>query len=241
MKILKTILLILLPVVSFCQLKKTVVVVTILGKNMNGVGYYTTAKKYDTLKIQHNKLIFKDTISNPQIAQLEIKYFGDGRPKDKIFLFLVDDTIKIKISPVKEHYNFEIFGPKLSVDYEWKLSEPVTFYNKKIDSILTKLETPEIRKLSDTSFTKQKIKADLADQMWHCFKIPQDYIDRNPNSILSITALEMLGSGGPKSPVPLTDLIGMYNSLSKEVKESTEGALYSKRLDQLQQSAQIKK
>ena len=64
-----------------------------------------------------------------------------------------------------------------------------------------------------------------------CFNVPQVYIKANPNSSLSIVALNFLGNGTSEtSPVHVEDLERLYNSLTNEVKNSEEGSKYAENL-----------
>lgn len=63
-----------------------------------------------------------------------------------------------------------------------------------------------------------------------CFQVPQYYIKANPASPYSCRALAMLGEGGKGSPVTVSDLERLFNSLAPELKDSDAGKTYAEQL-----------
>lgn len=103
----------------------------------------------------------------------------------------------------------------------------VVAFNGQIDSLSRVLRKAVDEKSTDTGAIREQRKYIVAK----CFQVPQDYIRENPSSMLCFKALGMLGEGHAGSPVELSDLNRLFDSLSDQVKNSQYGKLYSAQLN----------
>jgi len=133
-------------------------------------------------------------------------------------------TIKIESQEI-----VKVMGPKLTRDYEY-LVDSVTAKNDKINEIYNKLSKIQqkgsfgggILTYPDSSSIFLSYKQAFNE----CYAIPEDYIENNPSSLLSIVALSMMGKGNPVRSDKISRLKDLYFSLNENVRNSEPGKKY---------------
>lgn len=185
--------------------------------------FLTMSNLTDSAEAIKGTYTFKGITRIPGIATISIK----GLITD-FSVFIDTGTCSIDFTDFK---NPRLSGNKSSTDYYYKLSLPVTGYNNVINDLLVK----ELRAKRSKSPDSVKLRKQINENVALCFGVPQTYIKNNPNSLVSITALEFMGVGQQGSPISLNQLESMFNSLSETVKLSDNGKNYVKKLRKWQQ------
>ena len=178
---------------------------------------------------REGKFLLTSEVSHPVLAILNIYYQESKRPFDYIPIFLQKGIIYLIISNPDSTFKLLFNGPELSSEYQFNLWEPVKKYNEEMKLLDTKYQYSVKYAISDTSI----LSGELTLKQKKCWQVPKDYIMRNPTSLVSIEALKFLGNGDPSIPDKIQELQALYNSLSKDIKNSPEGIKYAEKLKKL--------
>jgi peroxiredoxin len=222
---------VLLPAVVFAQDGKY----TVQGKVGN---LSTPAKMYlqysikdkvitDSVLLKNGEFQFSGTVGDiPVNAYLVLNEKGNGAVyKDYKSIYLEKGTVNVvgtgKLAEAK------VDGPKANqenVKYD-ALNKPV---NDEQDALTAKVkaETPE-QKNSDAyqrEITKQQKAIDAKSN-----SVNANFIKENPNSFISLMALEMFAAYG----TDYADIAPLYESLAPEIKQSDAGKEFGERLPKL--------
>jgi len=221
-------LLMIIPVLSKAQLTHCSIKGMVDNKNISYVTLHI-GDTMDTAFVEHGMFAFSVTLVDPEFAALYLNYLDESQKRDLVPVFLQEGALSLIISTSNGVIRVNVTGPVLSVDYEYKLWEPV----KQLNVDIQNLNAVYYKEKTDDKPDTTTIHAQLLSKIRECFKIPKDYIRQHPDSQLSLQALTMLGSGDPTSQNGKEELAALFATLSEDVKNSEPGKKYRRTLNRL--------
>jgi len=175
--------------------------------------------------VKDGTVILRAEITQPITVRITFRHAQHGQPYywfEHTYIYLQPGELKIEV-PTDSIITAQVKEPKLSKDFNDKLYKPVAYDNAEIEHCGHQLASARRNSESDTT----QLKTQLAIAIKKCFLIPQVYIRANPDSPLSINALQMLGIGAKEADLSLDDIEKLYYSLSDNVKNSVAGSQYA--------------
>jgi len=141
-------------------------------------------------------------------------------------LFLDQGELDFYIDSAK---TVHVSGAKLSVEYQDKLWDPVKRANENVAVARKNYMASKKSNTADSTV----LKTIMDDSIHACFSIAESYARTHPGSVLSLTALNMMGRGDPTEKNGVAELQALFNTLTPEIRESEEGKLYATKLKRL--------
>ena len=180
----------------------------------------------EKIPLKGGEFVYCETLAQPKLYELVVEYKHNGHQE---WFYLSRDALKFEISTRDSTLKFTVISPQISKDYEDKLLGPVESLNRQTGIVHRAYLAAKKQHSGDTTELKDK----ELEAKRKAFNLPQAYIKANPDSPLSIIALNMLGNGEKNSLVSAADLDKLYNSLTDSVKDSPEGREYAAKLKKL--------
>jgi len=219
----------LLPFTILAQNNNCALKLHIDSLNSQATAYLQIENKIDTVNLVNGVAEFSIALVRPIRGIVTIKYENETRKTDAKYIYLQPGEIRLNInSPKNTIFQAWLTGPQLTRDFEYKLLNPVIQYNEATARIGKELQQAKAQQGDTVRLTKE-----LEQNIENCFLVPQTYIQSNPASPLSLVALSMLGNGGKGSPISLSGLDSLFNSLTIDIKTSPDGIAYAERLSDL--------
>lgn len=181
-----------------------------------------TSLKSDSAQLQNGVFEFKGTIENPVKASLIVDY-GKGMrqiSQSQVVSFYMEPGT-ITIASPDSAQRAVVSGTPLNTDNE-KLKVALKPSGEKMDKLMSEYRTatPEQRKSTEfNADIEKRYEAIQAEQktVWG------DFIQRSPQSLVSIDALRQYGGMVPE----YADIAPLFNALSENVKSSKAGKDYA--------------
>ncbi len=187
--------------------------------------------RVDSTAIQNGQFEFKGTITDPVQASLILSYKGTGiysRPLQHLDIYLESGIINISSSDSLA--NAIIKGSKVNADNE-KLKTALKPIDEKQKVIMSEYMSMSAEKLHDNDAmadfkARYKVITDDKKQVY------LDFINANPNSFMSLIALEgLITLQIIDGEIPeYSELAPLFNSLSSDVKNTITGKKDAKSL-----------
>lgn len=202
--------------------QKYSIVCTADGTSNLSKGVLIVNNHNDTLNFNNGKLVFNGTVDEPTRGILLIDYKGSGFFGHYYNILLTQGSTQFSISDPNQRDSTEVKGNPLAADFEYKLYRPVMYFNNAAEIEFGKYSKAKADNSVDTvRYLKNRDQA-----VFKCFQVPQTYIKTNPNSPVSIIALEMMGNGGGVSGVTFQTLKDLFAQISRSVRETKAGRKY---------------
>jgi len=195
--------------------------------------YYNGAvAKTDSTSIVKGAFTFSGEVKDITQASLIIDYQGIGiqnlkqrSTKIETFVYLVNGITKI--SSPDSLINAKITGTRVNEDYHRYISflKPAYDSERKLNHMLRTVSKEKRQTQSFTDSVNQQesiIDGQFAD-------LDKQYINKNPDSYISLRALKEIGSYNPD----INEIEPLFNKLSPSVRATAAGIAYQKYLDAL--------
>jgi peroxiredoxin len=187
------------------------------------------AMKMDSSQIQNGAFSFKGTVDKPMPATVLIDRVGTGfsnrRPTSSEMIYLEPGTITIASPDSLD--NAVLSGTPLNTDYQ-KLRVALKPSIKKMAQLSNDYQKATPQQRTDKAFRESldnQYEAIEAEQR----QVRADFIKANPNTPVSLYALQRYGGYAPD----YADLKPKFDGLSETVRNSDEGKAYEKTLTML--------
>jgi len=170
-----------------------------------------------TFPFTDSTAIFLDSIDNPVVITLLISYQGADKPY-RYPVFLMPGELFVQLNEEDEDNREWVEGPPLSHDFTAMLEQPMAHFNRQLGKLKYQLDSTRLVK-GDTP----TIKKEIARTMHERWEVPREYIRANPACLLSLVALEMMGSGDPSINDPAGELKMLFKWLDPALQMSAAG------------------
>lgn len=170
----------------------------------------------DSTLVENGKAVFKGKVSEPAVAVLQTRFFGEtGR-----FIISSGD---IKIKTGKAITELQVEGSKYQLDFD-QLMEKKAILESKINALEEEYkkdgDSKEESKIAEFNKKFKDIYTQIANEVW------KDYIVKNgKKSALSVFALYMYNQTGKE------DVLSLYNMLAPEFKKLPSAKLVKAKID----------
>ncbi|WP_019989936.1 TlpA disulfide reductase family protein [Rudanella lutea] len=183
------------------------------------------AIKMDTALIQQGAFEFKGSVENPMQASLAVEKQGRVNPASVMGVYLEPGTITV-ISP-DSMQNAVVAGTPLNVDNN-KLRMALKPASQKMELFMKEYQSASAEQRKSKEFnesSEKRYEAIQAEQK----QVWADFIKNNPNSLISLDALQNYGGYAPE----YTTVKPVFDGLSDAVKNSKGGKEYADMLVKL--------
>ena len=185
----------------------------------------------DSAVMRNGAFEFTGTTEHGASATLLLNHHGSGkrRLKDYLTIYLHKGVISVFSEDSLQHARIE--GSKLNADNQ-RLETVLKPYTRRDDALFAKTEqTPKAERNTDewnawAGNIRQEIKMEK-QRIW------LDYIRKNPNTLISLFALEDYAGSRPD----LQEIEPLFKGLSESVRNSKRGQAYAAALEVLRSAA----
>ena len=195
------------------------------------IGYKNATGSYmDSANIKNGQFEIKGSIVDPVQSTIVLSYSGDGpwnKTSESISVYLEPGTVYVNSPDSLSHAL--VTGSKTNSDNK-KLRDALKESDGKMSVVTSSYNTLPADKKKDKAYMAEFMKGYIQQQrviIASQNQIRTDFIKKNPNSLVSLDALNVIDRLSPDYTV----VAPLFNSLSASVKNSGDGRAFAYKLD----------